>query len=422
MTAVPGMMEIRKAILEGAAEPAAMIRAAYQRACAREPYIQAFSYLPEPLDDAAHSPSTPLAGIAVAVKDLMDVAAMPASYGSPIYQDHWPRESAQVVQRLLRLGATILGKSVTTEFAWKHPGKTRNPWNLRHTPGGSSSGSAAAVAAGVVPLALGTQTFGSIIRPAAYCGVVGFKPSMGSLSRQGVYPLARSLDQVGFFTRSVADARLAWTHLRETPPGAAAARHSLRIGVLQGSDWEASQACQAGLLKSVADKLKHAGASIIDLPLPPEFSIAWESAHRILAVEAREVHQEHLASHPGLVSAALAELVESGSRIARSDYLCCLARQAGLRERFAQWFEEWELDCLMTAPVAGEAPFGLASTGDPHFCIPFTLIGAPAICIPAGFGPAGLPLGVQLVGLNDRDDGLIDAAQWCEGVIAGGMG
>jgi amidase len=206
----------------GSVQPQDLINESYARAAALEPELHAFTYLP-PQSPTAAVGNGPLAGIAVGVKDLVDTADMPTTYGSRIYADHQPSEDAWIAARLKDLSATILGKTVTTEFAWRHPGPTRNPWNRNHTPGGSSSGSAASVASGSVQLALGTQTLGSILRPAAFCGIVGLKPSFGTISLKGVRAFSQSLDQLGVFARSVDDVGYALSLLMGGP---GAARHA----------------------------------------------------------------------------------------------------------------------------------------------------------------------------------------------------
>lgn len=434
MTAQQGILEIRRTVSSGAATPVEIVEAAYRRAIAAQPRIKAFSYLPEVLKHAMCEPSAPLAGIAVAVKDLMDTADMPTAYGSPIYADRLPARDARMVERLRALGATVLGKSVTTEFAWRHPGPTLNPWNLGHTPGGSSSGSAAAVAAGIVPLALGTQTYGSVIRPAAFCGVVGLKPTYGTLSRAGIHPLAGSLDHVGLFTRSVGDAAYALALLagadasdphgtapipfgvdalgeRSTPP---------RIGILQGEKWEAIDACQLEVLGQSANRFAAAGAELVTVALPPAFDKAWRIAATILAVEAADIHGAHAAQRPMLLSGPLRELVLQGRHIAAPDYLAARRAQAALQEQFGQWFATQGLDALLAPPASGEAPGGLDSTGNAAYCTPFSLLGVPAITLPAGFGPHGLPLGLQLIGTSRADLPLLRVAHWCETVLGPG--
>ena len=374
----------------------------------------------------------PLAGIAVAVKDLIDTADMPTTYGSPIYRDHTPPADAWVVARLRKLGAHVLGKSVTTEFAWRHPGATVNPWHSAHTPGGSSSGSAAAVAAGIVPLALGTQTLGSVIRPAAFCGVVGFKPSYGAIARTGICALSSSLDHVGVFTRSVDDAAYAISLLAGTSASdvhgkafksftmtsyATPLMKAPTIGFLSGPQLGAIDPVQADLMQQVAQQLRDSGASVRELELPKEFASAAELTALLAAADAARHHAHHVARKDQL-SAPMVALLDQGGAMSAAEVALLIQRQQQLGKAYAQWLKKNQLDAVLLPPAQGEAPAGLAFTGDARFCSPFTLIGVPAITLPAGFGPNGLPLGVQLVGALGDDLALLKIARGCEQVIA----
>src|ERR1700731_4078151 len=248
-----------------------------QRTKALEPVLRAFEYLPV---DVARRPGL-LSGIPVAIKDIIATSDMPTTNGSPIYRDHIPAGDAWVVERLRNLGATIFGKTVSTEFAWRHPGPTTNPWNSRHTPGGSSSGSAAAVAAGIVPLALGTQTLGSVIRPAAFNGVVGLKPSFGAIPRTGVHPLSPSLDHVGFFARCVDDVAFALSllaaaddsdpHGRPLPgfqvdaDGGVPALENPRLGIVRFEKWSKVEPEQQKIFEAAVATLRDTGAILEEL-------------------------------------------------------------------------------------------------------------------------------------------------------------
>jgi amidase len=433
MNSVSGIIALRSTVSKGTTTIREALQQSFDRAHAAQPRLKAFSHLPATLDVINNDASAPLAGIAVAVKDLIDTADMPTTYGSPIHRGHVPRQDAWVVQRLRSLGAHVLGKTVTTEFAWRHPGDTVNPWNTEHTPGGSSSGSAAAVAAGIAPLGLGTQTLGSVIRPAAYCGIVGFKPSFGSIPRTGVCPLAESLDHVGLFARSVDDVAYALTLLAgkdasdlhgHPPPvfNAAAVSDALpsppRIGLLQSQLLGEIDAPQKELINQAAKRFSNAGAEIIDAVLPKEFADAAELAVAIVAVEAARIHEARMAQFPQLISAAMRDLIKQGHAITASEYLALKARQRAMQQAFASWKEANRIDMLLMPPATGEAPKGLHYTGDPRFCSPITLLGVPAITLPAGFGPKGLPLGVQLVGSSGADLLLLRVARWCESVLA----
>ena len=365
------------------------------------------------------------------VKDIIATADMPTTNGSPVYADHVPAADAWIVARLRALGASVLGKTVSTEFAWRHPGPTHNPWARGHTPGGSSSGSAAAVAAGIVPLALGTQTFGSVIRPAAYCGVVGFKPSYGAIPRLGVHPLAPSLDHVGLFTRSVTDAAFALAHLigrddadphgRPLPgfsvdlDARLAARAAPRLAVVRTAIWDRAEPEQRALLDSAAAAFRAAGAGVSDLELPASFEVLWDCARTILAVEASARFGSLVERCPDRTSQPLKDLVAEGARIPAVAYVDALRRQTDLRMDLDAVLTGH--DAILTLPASGPAPEGLASTGDPAFCVPWTCLGAPAVALPAGVS-RGLPLGLQLVGAYRNDLALLRTAGWCETVLA----
>ena len=421
----PTIREIRDAIRAGTRTIDQTVQQAFDAAHRLQPELQAFIHLPaSPIVNRA-SPHAPLAGVPVGIKDLIDTADMPTAYGSPAYEGRRPDKDAWVVARLREAGATVLGKTVTTEFAWRQPGATTNPWNSDHTPGGSSSGSAAAVAAGIVPLALGTQTFGSVIRPAAYCGVVGVKPSYGTIARTGVLPLSGSLDHLGVFTTNVADA----VHALSILAGSDAndphtSHHSLgdatkrppRIGVLREQIGGPIDKAQQHVLNHLALRLRADGAEIVGADLPAELVDAARHASILVAVEAALTHGELVDRSPALVSAPITALVEEGRALPATDYAKAKALQVQMTLRFDRWLTEAAgLDALLVAPASGEAPRGLDYTGDAAFCTPWTFLGVPAVTLPVGFGPGGLPLGVQLVGASQHDAALLSLAEWVEG-------
>ncbi|PZR51089.1 amidase [Paraburkholderia fungorum] len=426
----PTIREIRDAIRAGTRTIDQTVQQAFDAAQRLQPELQAFIHLPAaPVINRA-APHAPLAGVPVGVKDLIDTADMPTAYGSPAYEGRRPDKDAWVVARLREAGATVLGKTVTTEFAWRQPGATTNPWNSNHTPGGSSSGSAAAVAAGIVPLALGTQTFGSVIRPAAYCGVVGVKPSYGTIARTGVLPLSGSLDHLGVFTTNVADAVHVLSILagsdaddphpshngrQRKDPGDAAKRPP-RIGVLREQIGGAIDKAQQHVLNQLALRLRADGAEIVGADVPAELFNAARHASILVAVEAALVHGELVDRSPDLVSAPIKALVAEGRALPATGYAKAKALQVQMALRFDRWLtEEAGLDALLVAPASGEAPRGLDYTGDAAFCAPWTFLGVPAVTLPVNFGPAGLPLGVQLVGAGQHDAALLSLAEWVEG-------
>ncbi len=401
--------------------------ACLERAKAAEPKLKAFEYLPR---DTTRRPG-PLSGIPVAIKDIFATSDMPTTNGSPIYRDHVPAEDARAVERLRNLGATIFGKTVSTEFAWRHPGPTVNPWNAAHTPGGSSSGSAAAVAAGIVPLALGSQTLGSVIRPAAFNGVVGLKPSFGAIPRTGVHPLSPSLDHVGFFARRVDDVALALSLLSASSdrdphgrslPGfdvdidkGVAPLDRPRLAVVRFEQWSKAEPEQRQTFEAAIAKARDAGAVLRELELAELDSANWNAINTILASEAALIFADHVARYPDRTSDHLKSLVDVGKRHSALEYLAAKAVQEKLRSSFTN--EISGFDAVLTLPAFGEAPEGLSFTGKAEYCAPWTFLGVPALSLPAGFGQHGLPLGVQVVGAYRGDHRVLRVAKWIEQVL-----
>jgi Asp-tRNA(Asn)/Glu-tRNA(Gln) amidotransferase A subunit family amidase len=392
-----------------------------------EPVLKAFEVLPT---DVARKPG-PLSGIPVAIKDIIATSDMVTTNGSPIYKDHVPAADAWVVERLRALGATIFGKTVSTEFAWRHPGATTNPWNAKHTPGGSSSGSAAAVAAGIVPLALGSQTLGSVIRPAAFNGVVGFKPSFGAMPRTGVHPLSGSLDHVGLFARHVDDVALALSLLAATSDsdrhGRAVPAFDVsiadgvtpqaapRLAVVRFAKYDRVEPAQQQVLDAAIEKLRGAGAVIEELELPELDAANWDAINCILTAEGGTIFADLVQRFPDRTSAKLKELVQLGSAHSATSYLRAKALQAKLQVAFTDDIKGF--DAVLTLPAFGEAPEGLGYTGDAEYCAPWTLLGVPALSLPAGFGARGLPLGLQVVGAYRQDLHLLRVAKWIEATL-----
>lgn len=422
----PGLLETVRMVQSGSAQPQDLIDASHARATALEPDLHAFTFLPsEP--PRATAGLGPLTGIAVGVKDLVDTADMPTTYGSPIYVDHQPNEDAWIVSRLKDLSATVLGKTVTTEFAWRQPGPTRNPWNRNHTPGGSSSGSAASTASGSVQMALGTQTLGSILRPAAFCGVVGLKPSFGTISLKGLHALSQSLDHLGVFTRSVDDAAYALSLLMGGP---GAARHAPfqitrdgvepfpapRIAWLRPLTAPALDDSQSALLAETAARFTAAGAIVESFALPAEFEALSDIAATLYGAEGAANFSDLVARFPDKTSARLQALVERGLTISAADYIAARNTQLALRAAFTDALAGF--DAILTTAATGEAPEGLSETGDPGLCVPWTTLGVPAIALPAGIGPRGLPMGIQLIAPFGENLKLLKIAKWCETALA----
>ena len=403
---------------------AQVMRAALHRIHAREPQVRAWEHLDgevaiaraEALDAGQGQAAGALQGAPIGVKDIIDVAGMPTKYGSPVYADAAPAaESAHCVQALENAGAVVVGKTVTTEFAYYTPRQTRNPWNASHTPGGSSMGSAASVACGMVAGALGSQTNGSVIRPAAFCGIVGWKPSYGTVSNHGTLDPWPTLDHTGVFARNVADAALlaatiakdgalaASVTARERPP---------RLALVRSPVWHLAETPQKEMLESNAQTLRAAGAQIHELGLPTEYADAHRAHRVILAYEGARHFGALQKEHRDRMSAEFNALLDEGAGIAEREYGEALARTDQLRKDFSQTTSSY--DAIITPPAAGEAPATLEQTGNPTFCTMWTLLGVPAITIPVGFGPAGLPLGLQIVGRMREDDHTVAVAAWCE--------
>jgi aspartyl-tRNA(Asn)/glutamyl-tRNA(Gln) amidotransferase subunit A len=357
----------------------------------------------------------PVHGIPVGVKDIYFTQGLRTTMGSKIYADYIPEYDAETVAILREAGAVIPGKTETTEFAAYDPAATRNPWNIEHTPGGSSSGSAAAVSSGMCPAALGSQTGGSVIRPAAFCGVVGLKPTYDLISRRGVFPLSWSLDHVGFFTRTVEDATIILNVLsgveHRPDPGPAPPK----LGLLRGYYQEAAdEAVWEGLLDA-AGRLQDAGAEVVELQLPRSFEYVHPAHGIIFSAEAASVHEEGFRTGPDAYKPKMRSHVAAGLLIPSHAYL----RAKRIRGVFAMEARDLlgEVDCLLTPSSVTPALRGLGSTGDPAFNAPWSFCGFPAITVPCGLTKDGLPLGAQLTGLPFGEKDLLSAAGWCEGAL-----
>jgi Asp-tRNA(Asn)/Glu-tRNA(Gln) amidotransferase A subunit family amidase len=402
----------------------ALVAACLDRITLREPVVGAWQHLDREAALAAarrcdaSAPQGPLHGIPVAVKDLIDTADMPTGYGSAIYAGHRPAADAACVALVRAAGAIVLGKTVTTEFACFTPGKTANPHNPAHTPGGSSSGSAAAVADGMVPLAFGTQTAGSVIRPASYCGVVGFKPSFGLIPRAGVKMLADSLDTVGTMARGVADAAFL--------AGVVAGRPALRdvampvapprFGLYRTPMWNEAEPSSAAALDQARRALERAGAQVGESAVPPEHQDLTAAQETIMGFElVRGLACERL-QHSAELSPRLAQLLDAGMTVGADAYDAALAQTEAARARLDAFFGP--CDAILAPAAPGEAPPGLGYTGNPLFNRMWTLLGVPCVTVPAVWGDSGLPTGVQLVGRIGDDARLMAAALFVEHALA----
>ncbi len=373
----------------------------------------------------------PLHGVPIGIKDIFDTGDMPTEFGSPLWQGRTPRRDAAAVARLRAAGAVIMGKTVTTEYAYRTPGKTRNPHDPERTPGGSSSGSAAAVAALMVPGAIGSQTNGSVIRPAAFCGVVGFKPTHGLIPRSGALLLSRALDHVGVFARSVEDAALLAEQLagfdEEDPDTRPLARPPLaataagepplppRLAFVRTPAWPQAEAVTE---PAFAELIAALGEAASEVELGPGLERAIEMHGLVMDVEmAHNFHRDYEKGGDRL-SPPLRKLIERGRRHAAIDYTRALAGAAPLNAMLDPVFDEY--DALITPAAPGEAPLGLDSTGNPVFCTIWSYLGAPAVTLPLLQGESGLPIGVQLVARRGNDARLLRTARWLAGAVAGG--
>ena len=377
-------------------------------------------------------PTGPLHGVPVGVKDIFDTADMPTENGSVLHAGRTPSRDATVVAMLRAAGAVIMGKTVTTEFAFLTPGKTRNPHNPEHTPGGSSSGSAAAVAAEMVPLALGSQTNGSTIRPAAYCGVIGFKPTHGLISRRGVLTLSRTLDHVGLFARTIEDIALLAEQLVGYDERDLDTRPRARIPFVAVAAEEPPLPPMFAFVKTpywervdedtkegFAELIEQLGEQVEEIELLPSAIDAWELHRTIMEAEMAANLEREWDKGRDRLSEQLRAQLERGRNVRAIDYQRALSRIAPIHDSFVELFEQC-YDAILTPAATGAAPRGLSSTGDPVFCTLWTLCGMPAISLPLLQNASGLPLGVQLVGPRDGDARLLRTARWLAARLATG--
>ncbi|HUZ75049.1 MAG TPA: amidase [Stellaceae bacterium] len=410
-------------IAAGSLTAEALVGACLTRIAEREGDVGAWAHLyPEQALDEARARDReplrgPLHGVPIGVKDIMDTADRPTGYGSRAYAGHRPMGDAACVALARAAGAVVLGKTVTTEFAMMAPGKTRNPHDPTRTPGGSSSGSAAAVADFMVPLAFGTQTAGSILRPASYCGVVGYKPSWGLVAIAGTKPLALSLDTVGGLARSVGDVALligAITGRPELVPGRTPATEPAvapRIGVFRPVPFDQAEPATITALDHAAAAFARAGAVVAERAAFPEFDRLVAAQEAILGYESAANLAWERTARAALLAPATLRLLEAGTRVSAAQYDAALQEVAAARARTAAFFGAF--DAMLVPAAPGEAP-DAASTGDPIFNRAWTALHLPCITIPAGRGPAGLPVGVQLVGRAREDWRLLAVAQFAE--------
>lgn len=415
--------ESARRIKAGSLTSEELVRACLDRIGVREDTVAAWTHLdPEQAVAEARrrdseAPRGPLHGVPVAIKDVIDTADMPTGYGSPIYEEHRPSVDAECVAMLRRAGAVILGKTVSTEFAAITPGKTANPHNPAHTPGGSSSGSAAAVADRMVALALGTQTVGSTIRPAAYCGVVGYKPGYGTFGLRGVLPQAPSLDTLGLFARSVDDTELLANALIGSEDAFSAPPLSAppRIGICPSPHWPDAQPETVAAMTDAEDRLAMAGAGIGRVDLPSHFADVLDAQWTILKFEIARTLATEREKHADGLSAGLVAIIDEGMDLPVTDYRQALALAHRCRAEMEPIFGE--CDAILTPSAASEPPEGLTTRTDLLFQRLWTVLHLPCATLPSFAGPTGLPVGVQIVGRFGRDADFLKAVAWCERVL-----
>jgi Asp-tRNA(Asn)/Glu-tRNA(Gln) amidotransferase A subunit family amidase len=432
---VPAALAARD-IRDGKLTSEELVQACLERIRALEPKVQAWQFLDEEhalaqarsLDERKRNGEAlgPLHGVPVGIKDIIDTADMPTENGTVLHQGRTPRDDAAVVRLLRASGAVIMGKTVTTECAYFNPGKTRNPHNPEHTPGGSSSGSAAAVGAGMVPLALGSQTAGSVIRPAAFCGVYGFKPTHGLIPRSGILALSRTLDHVGLFARNLEDIALLLEQLQgydaldpDTRPRARIDFQKIAseeppldpmFAFIKTPHWDRTD---ADTKEAYAELQETLSKNVEEVELFPSTVEAWDW-HRTIMEAEMAVNLEPLwLSGKGKLSDKLRGLIERGREVRAIEHQRAVRRIAPAVESLDELFMQ-RYDAILTPPALGTAPKGLGSTGDPAFCSIWTLLGLPAITLPLMQGENGLPLGVQLVGRKGYDARLLRTARWLE--------
>jgi aspartyl-tRNA(Asn)/glutamyl-tRNA(Gln) amidotransferase subunit A len=436
-----GLAEAARAIRARELSPVELVEALLARIDALDAHVRAWALVDREGARAAAQRAAdemargvvrgPLHGVPFGAKDIFYSAGLPTEGGSKVMAGFVPTYDATAVARLRGAGAILLGKCHTTEFATYDPAPTRNPWNLACTPGGSSSGSAAAVAARMVPLALGSQTIGSNVRPAAYCGLVGLKPTFGRIGTRGVMALSYTQDHVGLMTRSVEDMALALGVVAGHDPGdpsssrapvpdyllAITRRRAPRLGVLREPFFARATAEVAGVTAATVDRLAGAGATVEDARLPESFRAVHAAANLIVRSDTASVHAERFAKHADLYRPAIRGMIETGMLVPAEIYVRALRLRRQFRREMEPLLERY--DALLTPATPAPAPEGMA-TGDPQFQVPWSLSGLPSITVPCGLSGSGLPLGLQLVGGMFAEASLLAVAAWCEDVLGRG--
>jgi Asp-tRNA(Asn)/Glu-tRNA(Gln) amidotransferase A subunit family amidase len=413
-------LDLARRVEAGELTPRAVVDICADAIAAREKEIGAFVVLDlvaaRRAADNRKLAGSPLRGLPVGVKDLFDTADLPTEYGSPIYAGFKPRADAAAVALTRRAGGIVIGKTATTEFATMVPGVTRNPHNLAHTPGGSSSGSAAAVAAGMLPVAFGTQTAGSVIRPASFCGVAGFKPSYRLIPMPGIKDVAWHLDTAGVFGAGVADVAFITAAIldrdlrvdRSTPAAP-------RIALVRTHLWPQSSPAMQQAIEHAARRAENAGAKVVEVTLPPILEDAYAAQFVVQDYETFRSRGYEYDSHRDQLGKELRESLDAAAKITADAYDAARRTASRARQVFADIMSEH--DVILTPSSPGAAPYGLASTGNPMFNRLWTLMGTPCVNVP-GLFDNGLPLGIQIVGRFGRDRLALEAALFVERAIA----
>ena len=414
----PGAAEAARAIADGRTTSEAVVGACLARIAEREETVRAWAFLDPDLAlarararDAATKPVGPLHGVPVGIKDIFDTADMPTEMGSPIYAGHRPAADAAAVAILRAAGAVILGKTVTAEFAGTHPGATTNPHDPSRTPGGSSQGSAAGVADFMVPVALGTQTGGSVLRPSSYCGIVGFKPNFGTFNRAGIKFAAESLDTIGLHARNLEDIALVRDVLTGREPcGIAPLETPPRVGVCRTPLWHLAEPETVEAIEAAAGAIRKAGADVDEVELPAAFAALADARRAINDYERARAMAHEWRTDRERLSPAMQKTVASGFATPDAEYRVALAATVECRRLLDGVFQG--RDALLAPAVNGEAPLGLDYAGDPAFQSLWTMLHVPAITLPTHRGPNGMPVGIQLVSRRGVDDLLLSVAEW----------
>ncbi len=411
-----GAVEAVKAIEGGTLTAEKLVLGCLDRIAEREPAVKAWVHLDKAraIEQARAADAASgglLRGVPIGVKDIIDTYDMPTGQNSPIFTGKVPFGDAACVALSRNANAVILGKTVTTEFANRHPGPTTNPHNAAHTPGGSSSGSAAAVADGHVPLAFGTQTGGSVIRPAAYCGVVGYKPTFNDFSRVGIKMQCHSLDTLGLMARSLDDVALFRGAVLALPPVPIDRGMSApRVGFCRTPIWQDAEPDTQALLEKTAGTLAARGATVMEVAFGPAFNDILEDHGAIQGWESARNYADERLRNPDKLSRELAEILSKGLAVPLERYVAAQRKAVAFKAHIDSLFDK--VDVLLCPSAPGEAPRGQEFTGDPRFNSIWTLAGTPCVTLPAGTGDMGLPLGAQLVGLRHADDRLLSTAAW----------